>query len=132
MSPSTFRTAVVRTPGGPDSIEIIEVPVVDPGPDQVRVEIAAAPVNPVDLVTASGRVHAMGLIDQPERTGLGWDFAGTVVAAGNGVDLDVGTRVAGRLRPRLRHLRRAARRAGRRPRRRARRDRPGRGLDGSA
>jgi NADPH:quinone reductase-like Zn-dependent oxidoreductase len=95
MSPSTFRTAVVRTPGGPDSIEIIEVPVVDPGPDQVRVEIAAAPVNPVDLVTASGRVHAMGLIDQPERTGLGWDFAGTVVAAGNGVDLDVGTRVAG-------------------------------------
>ncbi len=95
MSPSTFRTAVVRTPGGPDSIEIIEVPVVEPGPDQVRVEIAAAPVNPVDLATVGGRVHAMGLIDQPERTGLGWDFAGTVVAAGHGVHLDVGARVAG-------------------------------------
>ena len=26
MSTSTFRTAVVRTPGGPDSIEIIDVP----------------------------------------------------------------------------------------------------------
>ena len=39
----------------------------------------------------------MGLIDQPERTGLGWDFAGTVVAAGDGVDLAVGTRVAGLL-----------------------------------
>ena len=37
----------------------------------------------------------MGLIDQPERTGLGWDFAGTVVATGPGVDLAVGTRVAG-------------------------------------
>jgi NADPH:quinone reductase-like Zn-dependent oxidoreductase len=32
---TTFRTAVVRTPGGPDSIEIIDVPVVGPGPGQV-------------------------------------------------------------------------------------------------
>jgi NADPH:quinone reductase-like Zn-dependent oxidoreductase len=45
----TFRAAVIRTPGGPDSIEIIDVPVVEPGPGQVRVEIAAASVNPVDL-----------------------------------------------------------------------------------
>src|SRR6185503_11945043 len=47
MSTSTFRTAVVRTPGGPDSIEIINVPLVEPGPGKVRVAIAAAPVNPV-------------------------------------------------------------------------------------
>ena len=95
MSTSTVRTAVVRAPAGPDSIEIIEVPVVEPGPGEVRVEIAAAPVNPVDLGVASGVFHAMGLINQPERTGLGWDFAGTVVAAGQGVDLAIGTRVAG-------------------------------------
>ena len=95
MSSSTYRTAVVRTPGGPDSIEIIEVPVVEPGRDQVRIEIAAAPVNPVDLATVGGRIHAMGLIDQPERTGLGWDFAGTVVAAGHDAHLEVGARVAG-------------------------------------
>ena len=37
----------------------------------------------------------MGLINQPERTGLGWDFAGTVVATGPGVDMAIGTRVAG-------------------------------------
>ena len=95
MSTSTFRTAVVRTPAGPDSIEIVDVPVTAPGPDQVRVAIAAAPVNPVDLATASGRIHAMGLIDQSEWTGLGWDFAGTVAAVGSGVELDVGARVAG-------------------------------------
>ena len=95
MSTSTFRTAVVRTPGGPDSIEIIDVPVVEPGPGEVRIEIAAAPVNPVDLAVAGGIFHAMGLINQPEWTGLGWDFAGTVVATGPGVDLAVGTRVAG-------------------------------------
>ncbi|MGE0543802.1 MAG: NADP-dependent oxidoreductase [Dehalococcoidia bacterium] len=95
MSTTTFRSAVVRTPGGPDAIEIIDVPVVAPGPGEVRVTIAAAPVNPVDLAVAGGRLHAMGLINQPERTGLGWDFAGTVVATGPGVDLAAGTRVAG-------------------------------------
>jgi NADPH:quinone reductase-like Zn-dependent oxidoreductase len=95
MSTSTFRTAVVRTPGGPDSIEIIDVPVVEPGPGEVRIRIAAAPVNPIDLAVAGGLLHAMGLINQPERTGLGWDFAGTVVATGRGVDFAVGTRVAG-------------------------------------
>jgi NADPH:quinone reductase-like Zn-dependent oxidoreductase len=95
MSTTTFRTAVVRKPGGPDSIEIIDVPIVEPGPGEVRVAIAAAPVNPVDLAIVSGRLHAMGLINQPDHTGLGWDFAGSVVATGHGVDLAVGTRVAG-------------------------------------
>ena len=95
MSSSTFRAAVVRTPGGPDSIEIIELPVAEPGPGEVRVAIAAAPVNPVDLAVADGAFHGMGLINQPEHTGLGWDFAGTVAAAGPGVDLAPGTRVAG-------------------------------------
>jgi NADPH:quinone reductase-like Zn-dependent oxidoreductase len=95
MSTTTFLTAVVRTPGGPDSIEIIDLPVVDPGPGQARIRVAGAPVNPVDLAVADGLFHRLGLIHQPERTGLGWDFAGTVLAAGPGVDLEVGTRVAG-------------------------------------
>ena len=95
MSTITVRTAVVRTPAGPDSIELIEVPIVEPGPGEVRVEVAAAPVNPVDLAVAAGFFHGMGLINQPERTGLGWDFAGTVVATGLGVDMAIGTRVAG-------------------------------------
>jgi NADPH:quinone reductase-like Zn-dependent oxidoreductase len=95
MNATTFRTAVVRTPGGPDTIEIIDVPVAEPGPGEVRVRVAAAPVNPVDLGVASGFFHSLGLINQPEHTGLGWDFAGTVDAAGPGVDLTVGTRVAG-------------------------------------
>jgi NADPH:quinone reductase-like Zn-dependent oxidoreductase len=95
MSKSTYLTAVVRKPAGPDSIEIISLPVVEPGPGEVRVAIAAAPVNPVDLVVASGRLHEMGLITQAEHTGLGWDFSGTVVAAGSGVNLTPGTPVAG-------------------------------------
>jgi NADPH:quinone reductase-like Zn-dependent oxidoreductase len=95
MSTATFKAAVVRTPGGPDSIEFIDVPVAEPGPGEVRVRIAAAAVNPVDLAVAGGVFHAMGLVNQPDHTGLGWDFAGTVAAAGPGVDLPTGTRVAG-------------------------------------
>jgi NADPH:quinone reductase-like Zn-dependent oxidoreductase len=95
MSTATYRAAVVRTPGGPESIEIIDLPVAEPGPGQIRVQVAAAPVNPVDLTVASGFFHDRGLISQPERTGLGWDFAGTVAAAGPGTDLAAGTRVAG-------------------------------------
>src|SRR5256885_11214588 len=95
MSNSTFRTAVVRTPGGPESIEIIEVQVDEPGTGEIRVRIAAAEVNPVDLGVAAGFFHGRGLINQPEHTGLGWDFAGTVVATGPGADLTVGTKVAG-------------------------------------
>lgn len=92
---TTFRTAVVRTPGGPDSIEIIDVPVAEPGPGQVRVTVAGAAVNPVDLAVADGFFHGLGLIDQPDHTGLGMEFAGTVSAAGPGVDIPVGSRVAG-------------------------------------
>jgi NADPH:quinone reductase-like Zn-dependent oxidoreductase len=95
VSTPTFRTAVVRTPGGPDSIEIIDVPLVEPGHGDVRVGIVAAPVNPVDLAVAGGFFHARRLINQPEHTGLGWDFAGIVVATGPGGDLAVGSRVAG-------------------------------------
>ncbi|NHO84084.1 NADP-dependent oxidoreductase [Micromonospora sp. CMU55-4] len=95
MGTRTFRTAVVRTPGGPEAIEIIDVPQREPGPGEVRVDVAAAPVNPADLGVVSGFFHSLGLIHQPHHTGLGWDFAGVVAAAGPGVDLAVGTRVAG-------------------------------------
>lgn len=95
MGMSTFRTAVVRVPNGPDSIEVIEVPVVEPGPGRIRVAIAAATVNPTDLGVAAGFFHSIGLVKQPEHTGLGWEFAGVVDAAGPGVDLAVGSRVAG-------------------------------------
>ncbi|MFY7065904.1 NADP-dependent oxidoreductase [Nocardiopsis changdeensis] len=95
MGTPTFRTAVVRVPNGPDSIEFIDRPLREPGPGEIRVRVAAAPVNPVDLAVAAGFFHGLGAIDQPEHTGLGWDFSGTVEAVGEGVDLAVGTRVAG-------------------------------------
>ncbi|OLT43233.1 dehydrogenase [Saccharomonospora sp. CUA-673] len=91
----TSRRAVVRRPSGPEATELVEVPVPDPGAGQIRVRIAAAAVNPVDVGVAGGVFHELGLVNQPEYTGLGWDFAGTVEAAGAGVDLPLGTRIAG-------------------------------------
>ncbi|WP_327149675.1 NADP-dependent oxidoreductase [Nocardia sp. NBC_01329] len=94
---STFRSAVVRIPAGPDSIEIIDVPVAEPGPGQVRVDIAAATVNPVDLALTAGVFHSLGLITRSAYTGIGTDFAGTVSETGPGVEIPVGSRVAGLL-----------------------------------
>ncbi|WP_280421580.1 NADP-dependent oxidoreductase [Nocardia carnea] len=95
--PTTFRTAVVRTPGGPDSIEFIDVPVAEPGPGQVRVAVAGTSVNPIDLALTAGVFHQLGFVTQPDHTGLGTDFAGIVEAAGPDVDIPAGSRVAGTL-----------------------------------
>ncbi|QBX57256.1 NADP-dependent oxidoreductase [Nocardioides seonyuensis] len=94
MNDQTSRRAVVRDPSGSESIEIINVPIPQPGAGQVRIEVAAAAINPVDLGVASGRFHQLGVVHQPVHTGLGWDFAGTVEAVGDGVTLTVGTLIA--------------------------------------
>ncbi|THA67552.1 NADP-dependent oxidoreductase [Streptomyces sp. A0958] len=95
MNQVTSRRAVVRVPSGPGSIETVDAPVAEPGPAEIRVKIAAAAVNPVDLAVTAGVFHRLGMVHQPHWTGLGWDFAGTVEAAGPGVELPVGSRVAG-------------------------------------
>ncbi|SDU70308.1 alcohol dehydrogenase catalytic domain-containing protein [Gordonia westfalica] len=92
---NTFRAAVVITPTGPDSIEVVDVPVRAPEYGQVRVAVAAASVNPVDLAVSSGFFHEVGVISGDAAVGVGMDFAGTVVESGAGVDLEPGTRVAG-------------------------------------
>jgi NADPH:quinone reductase-like Zn-dependent oxidoreductase len=92
---TTFRATVVTAPGETDAIQVVDVPVVPLVAGEVRVAVEAATVNPVDLAVGSGFFHGIGVITQTERTGLGWDFAGTVLEAGPGVSLPVGTRVAG-------------------------------------
>jgi NADPH:quinone reductase-like Zn-dependent oxidoreductase len=90
-----MRALVARRLDGPDAIELIETPVPEPRPGQVRIEVAAAAVNPVDVATASGGLVQIGLTPPREQFGLGWDVAGTVDAVGPGVDLAVGTAVVG-------------------------------------
>jgi NADPH:quinone reductase-like Zn-dependent oxidoreductase len=94
-STTTYRAAVVTRPGEPEPIALLDLPVPPLGAGEVRVRVAAATVNPVDLAVRDGVFHGAGVITQPEHTGLGWDFAGTVLEAAAGVDLAPGTRVAG-------------------------------------
>jgi NADPH:quinone reductase-like Zn-dependent oxidoreductase len=94
-TPSTFKAAVVVAPGEADAIRIVDVPVVPLEPGQLRIAVQAATVNPADLAVRDGVMHQAGVINQPDHTGLGWDFAGTVLEAAPDVDLAVGTRVAG-------------------------------------
>jgi len=80
-----MRAVVVRSYGGPEVLEVAEVPVPEPGPGQVRIRMAAATVNPVDLATRAGALAEAGLMPVREVTGLGWDVAGTVERLGPGV-----------------------------------------------
>lgn len=81
-----MKAVYVRAPGGPDALEILDVPVPAPGAGQVRIGVEAAAVNPVDVGTRSGELIKSGLMEQTERIAIGWDVAGFVDAVGAGVD----------------------------------------------
>lgn len=85
-----MRAATVSRFGGPEAVEITEVPVPEPGPGQVRIKVAAAALNPVDAAMRAGVFGGDG-----ERVGPGWDVAGTVDAVGPGAVLSPGDRVFG-------------------------------------
>ncbi|MBV2154993.1 NADP-dependent oxidoreductase [Kitasatospora sp. SUK 42] len=80
-----MKAVIIRSFGGPDVLEVAEVPVPEPGSGQVRIRVAAAAVNPVDVQTRAGRLTAGGLLPEREVIGIGWDVAGTVDALGPGV-----------------------------------------------
>jgi NADPH:quinone reductase-like Zn-dependent oxidoreductase len=79
------------TLGGPEVLELTDVPRPEPGPTEVLVRVAAAGVNPVDWkVRARG-----GLLGEPPFT-VGWDVAGVVEELGRGVTrFEPGDRVFG-------------------------------------
>jgi NADPH:quinone reductase-like Zn-dependent oxidoreductase len=69
-----------RSLGGPEVLELVEVPRPDPAPTEVLVRVAAAGVNPVDWkVRARG-----GFLGEPPFI-VGWDVAGVVEELGRGV-----------------------------------------------
>ncbi len=78
--------------GGPEVLRIETRPDPVPGAGEVRVRVAAAGVNPVDLAVRSG---AFNLLGKPPFV-LGWDLAGVVDLVGPGVTaLALGDRVFG-------------------------------------
>jgi len=100
-----MRAVVVRTYGGPEALEIEELPLPVPGPGQVRIRVRAAAVNPVDVFVRSGIAAGAGMLPDRAGVGIGWDVAGEVDAVGpalvasdspaGGAAFAVGDRVVG-------------------------------------
>ncbi|MFC8678997.1 NADP-dependent oxidoreductase [Streptomyces griseorubiginosus] len=72
-----MRAAVVRTFGGPEAVQVVETALPEPAAGQIRIKVAGATLNPVDLGVRGGFFGGEG-----KDLGLGWDVAGTVDAVG--------------------------------------------------
>jgi NADPH:quinone reductase-like Zn-dependent oxidoreductase len=82
--------------GGPEVLELRDVPIPHPGPGQVRVRVRASTVAKIDISTRNGAISQAGLLAPQQDIGLGWDVAGTVDAVGGGVGrFGVGDEVIG-------------------------------------
>jgi enoyl reductase len=77
------RTVVFDAYGGPEVLHLLDVPVPDPGPDEVVVRVRTAGVQPVDAMFRRGRMHQFAPASFPQR--LGNEFAGVVEAVGSAV-----------------------------------------------
>ena len=80
-----MRAVTVRRFGGPEVLEVADLPEPHPGPGQVRIRVAAAAVNRIDLSTRTGAMTRAGLLPPADRIGLGWDVAGEIDETGPGV-----------------------------------------------
>jgi NADPH:quinone reductase-like Zn-dependent oxidoreductase len=70
--------------GGPEVLDVREVPAPQAGPGQIRVRVTAAGLNPMDwIITADADTAARFGLSLP--TGFGTDYAGVVDQAGAGV-----------------------------------------------
>ncbi|GAB3132790.1 NADP-dependent oxidoreductase [Microbispora hainanensis] len=89
------RAVVYETFGGPEVLELRDVPEPHAGPGEVRVRVTAAGLNPMDwIITSTPEAATVFGLTLP--SGFGYDFAGVVDEAGEGADgFAVGDRVYG-------------------------------------
>ncbi|MFP5283891.1 MAG: alcohol dehydrogenase catalytic domain-containing protein, partial [Actinomycetes bacterium] len=77
-----MRAVVVPAPGGPEVLQLVELPDPEPGPGEILVRVTAAGVNRADLLQRQGRY--------PPPAGaselLGLECSGQVAALGEGVE----------------------------------------------
>jgi NADPH2:quinone reductase len=88
---STASAVVYTRNGGPEVLELVSVPIAEPGPGEVRVRIHRAGVNPTDWKSRQG--DGSGAAVSPPQV-PGHDGAGVIDAVGGGVEAAlVGMRV---------------------------------------
>lgn len=74
-----MKAVVIRTPGGPEVLEVRDVPIPEPGRYQIQVRVRASGLNRADLLQREGKYPAPPGVPQ-EIPGL--EFAGEVSALG--------------------------------------------------
>ena len=99
-----MRAVGLMTHGGPEVLEVVDVPEVHAGPGQVRLRIYAAAVNPTDTMARNGSRAAEQKADPPPYI-PGMDAAGIVDEIGDGVTtgVAVGDRVMAMVCPKGSH-----------------------------
>jgi NADPH:quinone reductase len=81
----------IRTFGGPEVLEVVELAEPHPGPGQVRIRVRAATVNPTDTGLRAGLYGDRLASPSPHVPGM--DAAGEIDEVGDGVDWQIGERV---------------------------------------
>jgi len=85
-----MKAMLSATPGGPETLELTDVPTPGPGPGQVRIAVKAAGVNFPDTLI----IRDLYQFKPPRPFAPGGEVAGVVEAVGDGVDnLKEGDRV---------------------------------------
>ena len=100
-----MKAIVIHEYGGPDVLKYEDYPDPAPGAGEVLVRVAAASINPIDIMERAGLTKDFKPVTFPGV--LGWDLAGTVIEPRAG-----GARILGRrqsARVGLPHLRGALR-----------------------
>lgn len=80
---ATMKAIRIHAFGGPEVLKLEDVPIPQPGDDEVLVRIAAASVNPIDYKIRDGKVPSVTRANLPAL--LGRDFSGTVESVGANV-----------------------------------------------
>ena len=79
-----MRAVGLFTHGGPEVLQVVELPEVHAGPGQVRIRVHAATVNPTDIMARNGARAEQQKADPPPYV-PGMEAAGIVDEVGSGV-----------------------------------------------
>jgi NADPH2:quinone reductase len=99
-----MRAVGIMVHGGPEALQVVDVPAVEAGPGQIRIRNYAAAVNPTDVVARNGMRAEVQKKDPPPYV-PGMDAAGIVDQIGAGVTtgIKVGDRVMAMVVPNAAH-----------------------------
>jgi NADPH2:quinone reductase len=83
------KAIIIKKPGGPEVLEITDIKLGVPGPNEIKVENIAIGLNYIDTY------HRSGLYPVPLPSGIGLEGAGKITEIGSNVkDLNIGDSVA--------------------------------------